>query len=1027
MLSLPRYWEDPQTLHLGCEKPRAYFVPYATREEAVKRIREKSRFVKMLSGTWRFRYFESVERIDEHFHEDGYNTDDWDKLPVPANWQMHGFDRPQYTNVDYPFPCDPPFVPRDNPAGLYVRSFEAGDSDFGEDESYLVFEGVDSAFYLWVNGELVGYSQVSHSTSEFRITDYLHQGSNRIAVLVLKWCDGSYLEDQDMWRLSGIFRDVYLLSRPKSHVRDLFAHSSLNRQLDLGEIRCEISLAGDSAADVEALLEDPDGRQIGRQSIAAIGSGTVMFSVPKPLLWSAETPRLYRLYLTCGPEVILVSIGFRRIEVRDSVILFNNAPLKFKGVNRHESHPELGHAVPVEHMLQDLLLMKRHNVNAVRTSHYPNDPRFLDLCDELGFYVIDEADLESHGSATAGDVNMLPRDPQYAEAFVDRMERLVEADKNHPSVVIWSLGNESGFGENHALMARWARERDNSRLIHYERVFDPGVLETVRDPVADTAFLDVYSRMYPPIAWITDEFLRNRREKRPLILCEYSHAMGNGPGDIADYWRLIRAEPRLAGGFVWEWCDHALKTTEADGTVFYAYGGDFGDQPNDGNFCVDGLVYPDRRPHTGLLELKNVICPVRARPVDLTAGRIEVTNDYDFLSLSHVKLLWRIESDGERIAGGEIAALDIAAHAVREITLDFGSLHSESDGRRFLNLTYQLAEDRPWAKSGHILGFDQFELPSQRNPKPNPRGVPGHRASGNSAPLSVARGADAITVDAGGNRYLFDAENGMLAGLAADGRELLEGSSRIALWRAPVDNDRYVAPEWVAQGIDRLVQHTYEVNFEELEGSAVVRTRFSLGGYSRRPVFRGEVTWTVGPTGDLLVGVAGKVREDLPFLPRFGLRVPMCAGSERVEYFGYGPHESYVDKHRSCWKGRFATTVDDMHEDYLRPQENGSHYATEWAHVGDGAGNGLLFLGADEFSFNASHYTPEDIAASRHPHELLPKKRRQTIVHIDYAMSGLGSASCGPELLEGYRFSERNVDMKLQIRPTCAPASTDVQ
>ena len=1005
MLSVRRYWEDPRSLHVGCEKPRAYFIPYEDEQKAIQGIRGDSRYVTALDGLWKFRYHESVEEVEGDFLSEGYDASGWDTIPVPSNWQMHGYDRPQYTNVNYPYPCDPPFVPNDNPAGVYVRDFSIEEP--GDCEHFLVFEGVDSCFYLWVNGTFAGYSQVSHGTSEFNITPSLKEGSNRIAVMVLKWSDGSYLEDQDMWRLSGIFREVYLLSRSKVRIADVFARTSVSGDLSHGELSCEIELAGAVRATVRALLRDPRGETLHEGSVEIAQRGTIAVKIPKPLLWSAETPQLYRLFLLCGGEVILLKVGFRTIEVRESVIRLNGVALKFKGVNRHDSHPELGHTVPLEHMRRDLLLMKRHNVNAVRTSHYPNDPRFLELCDELGFYVVDEADLESHGTDPAGDVNMLPKDPQFAEAFLDRMQRLVERDKNHPSIVMWSLGNESGFGENHRKMALWARERDGSRLIHYERVFHPGVYREATPLAEATSFLDLYSRMYPSIDWIK-EFLADPKEMRPLLLCEYSHAMGNGPGDLKDYWDLFYAEPRLAGGFVWEWTDHAVKTKTSDGVEYYAYGGDFGEQPNDGNFCMDGLVYPDRRPHTGLRELASVIAPVSVRPVDLGSRTVEVTNLYDFVDLSHVGVSWRVERDGETIESGELAPLAIPPHQSRTVELPYAR-PSSIEGRLFLILLFRLAAATPWAEKGHTLALVQLELPGA--------GVRRKTAPKASLPrLRAAQSEGEIAVEGRDFRYLFDKRRGSFTALEYRGVPLLAGSPAVSVWRAPTDNDRYVKAEWREAGYDRASAHTYRVELlEEDERRMKIGWDFSLGGHSRRPILHAEASWTIYGSGDILFHAHARVREGIPFLPRFGLRLVMPAGNEGVEYFGYGPHESYIDKRRSTWKSRFSSTVDGMHEDYLRPQENGSHYATEWASVTDPRGIGLLFVGMDDFSFNASHFAPEELTRAGHPFELT--KRSETIVHLDAMMSGLGSNSCGPELLPQYRLSQREIDFSVRIRP----------
>lgn len=626
-----KYWENPEILHVNCEKPHAYFIPYENENKARKGIRGTSKYFNSLNGLWKFKYLNSVYDVEDDFYRIDYNADNWDNLPVPSNWQLHGYGKPNYTNKNYPYPCDPPFVPNENPTGLYIRDFFV--NDIADRKNYLVFEGVSSCFYVWLNGEYVGYSQVSHMTSEFDISKYLKSGRNRLAVMVLKWCDGSYLEDQDMWRLSGIFRDVYLLNRTPVHISDLFVKAEINDGLDIGSINCTVTLSEQCTSTVKAILTDNSGKVLEEKIQSIDQEGTLEFHVSNPKLWSAEIPNLYSLCLICEGEVIFQKIGFRKVEIRDSVFYINGMPIKFKGVNRHDSHPELGYAVPLDFIKQELYLMKRHNINAIRTSHYPNDPRFYELCNEIGFYVIDEADLECHGTDMVGKINLLSDDPTYEKAYVDRMVRMVERDKNFACIVMWSLGNESGYGCNLVKMAQWAKQRD-SRLIHYERVFHPKMKEEFESGKYDTSCLDVYSRMYPSIDWIEDEFLTDENEKRPLILCEYSHAMGNGPGDLKDYWDLFYQQERLAGGFVWEWCDHGIAQKTSDGKEYFAYGGDFGDMPNDGNFCVDGLVYPDRTPHTGLLELKNVIAPIDVEAVDLDNGKLKITNRFDFLNLS---------------------------------------------------------------------------------------------------------------------------------------------------------------------------------------------------------------------------------------------------------------------------------------------------------------------------------------------------------------------------------------------------------
>lgn len=1030
-----KYWENPEVLHVNCKKPNAYFIPYENEGKAEKGIRGASKFYKSLNGVWKFKYHESVQQVEDGFYREDYDADSWDDLVVPSNWQMHGYDIPHYTNINYPYPCDPPYVPDDNPAGLYVREFRVDDLKIRDNMATLVFEGVDSCFYLWVNGSFVGYSQVSHATSEFDISRYLKPGKNKLAVMVLKWCDGSYLEDQDMWRLSGIFREVYLLQRSKDHIADVFVKPLLSDGFSHGTLRCELELEGNhTESEVIAVLKDSGGKVIGKKTViasprtgesvrggASAGSAsscTFEITVDHPKRWSAEMPDLYRLLLYHGEEVLLFKVGFKKVEVKDSVLYFNGTNIKFKGVNRHDSHPELGHTIPLYHMKNDLLLMKKHNINAVRTSHYPNDPRFLELCDELGFYVIDEADLETHGAQFAGDFSMISQDPRFEAAYLDRMQRMVERDKNHASVFMWSLGNESGHGDNHRVMARWAKERDASRLIHYEGAFTPwlkpeytGDGDSYPMPTfEETSHLDVWSRMYPSVAWMRDKFLHLEGEKRPLLLCEYCHAMGNGPGDLKDYWDLIYVHPSLAGGFVWEWTDHGVKTRNGNGEEYYAYGGDFGDKPNDGNFCIDGLVYPDRKPHTGLLELKSVIAPVRteASDADLAKGRIKITNLYDFLDLSHLVLLWKLEKDGRSIASGELRDLDIPAGQFKILELPY-SMPQKADGRYFLKISYVLGRDFPWASERHEVAFSQFELPVGK--------MVGELLSKDDMPaMEIQESEKEISIRGLDFTYVFNKDRGAFSGLEYNGVKLLAAMPKFNIWRAPTDNDMYIRKKWEAEGFDRMNAHIYGVSVPDIDPQRIrISVDFSLGGYIKKPAIHGVAVWSIYGSGDIRLEVEAKVREDLPFLPRFGLQLTMPGGSDRAEYFGYGPQESYVDKRWGAWKSRFESDVDEMHENYIMPQENGSHYGTEWAAVTNILGAGLLFIGREEFSFQASHYTPEDLTVAGHTYDL--EQRKETIINLDYSMSGVGSNSCGPELLPQYRLSEKELRFALRIKP----------
>jgi len=998
LLNITKYWENPDHLHINCEKPRAYFIPYESMDKAKEAIRGTSDFFKSLSGNWKFKYHDSVEDVQDGFYQEDYDVASWDNLVVPSNWQMHGYDKPNYTNINYPFPFDPPYVPNENPAGVYVKEFNF-DKKAGKTVK-LVFEGVDSCFYVWVNGQFLGYSQVSHMTTEFDVTSLVKAGRNRIAVMVLKWCDGSYLEDQDKWRLSGIFRDVYLLTRDEVHVRDLFIKTDFNEDFSKGYLDCEIETT--SKHPVKAILESPEGIVLGEQEVVVEENGKVHFEVENPSLWSAETPVLYHLYLCSGEEVIPVRVGFRKVEIKNSVILINGKPVKLKGVNRHDSDPVLGQAVTVEHMRRDLFIMKRHNVNAVRTSHYPNDPRFYELCDEYGFYVIDEADLETHGCQHVGDVHILAADPRFEKAFVDRMQLMVERDKNFTCIFMWSLGNESGHGGNHIKMAEWARQRDQSRLLHYEGATGWGKNEI------DSSYLDVISKMYPPVSEFEEVILKDKKDKRPYLLCEYSHAMGNGPGDLKDYWDVIYKYPRFSGGFVWEWTDHGIKTTTEDGTPYYAYGGDFNDHPNDGNFCVDGLVYPDRTPHTGLLELKNVIKPFRTEVVDLSKGEIKVTNLYDFIDSSSLVLEWTLEKDGEAIATGEVNNLVIKPQKSKKILLPY-DYPQTADGKYFLTVAYLQKESTPWAEKNYELGFDQFELPLGKVEK--------RKISVNSLQdLSLVKSEEGITILGHDFEYVYSYRLGTFTSMKYRGLDLIRKPLEFNIWRAPTDNDMYIRKKWQEDGFERAKSHIYSTEIiKETAKELVLNTKLSLGGYLVKPALWLNCTWKVYGNGDVLVETDAKVREGMSFLPRFGIQFTMPEGNESVEYFGYGPHESYMDKHRSTRKSRFATTVDAMHEDYLMPQENGSHYSTDWAIVSNHQEIGLLFVGMEDFSFHASHYTPQDLTEADHPYKL--KKRKETMVHLDYKMSGVGSNSCGPELLPQYRFSETEFTYKVKIKP----------
>lgn len=1005
MIRVTPYWENPGVLHENREAPRAYYIPYSQEADAATGRRGSSPYYQTLNGSWKFQYHSSVKQVQDGFYGEQADVSAWDDLIVPSCWQTNGYDQLHYTNVNYPIPCDPPFVPDANPAGLYVREFRLSDSWDGK-EQYLVFEGVNSCFYVWVNGAYAGYSQGSRIPSEFNVTSYLRSGLNRVAVMVLKWCDGTYIEDQDLWRYSGIYRDVYLLARDKSHIRDVFNRQELAPDYSKAAINCEIETSGE--LEVKAELKDAAGTVVASGSARVDGQGVIRLEVAHPVLWNAEAPYLYALVLYAGNEVLQFRTGFREVVVKDGVFTVNGRAIKLKGVNRHDSHPELGQTIPLNHMKKDLNLMKTHNVNTIRTSHYPNDPRFLELCDEYGFYVVDEADLECHGIGSAegwaeGAFHRLTVNPDWKEAFVDRAIRMVERDKNHACIVMWSMGNESGYGANHIAMAEWTRQRDASRPVHYEGAAAHYKGDTNIEP------LDVQSRMYASVQEMIDYALDESNTK-PLFQCEYSHAMGNGPGDLKDYWDVIYQYPKLMGGCVWEWCDHGVLAHTPEGVPYFAYGGDFGDKPNDGNFCIDGLVTPDRKPHTGLLELKQVIAPVRFVAEDVEQGKVSITNLYDFIGLSGLSFAWRLEKDGETVQQGVLEGVEAGPQQTQTVTVPY-RLPEGDAGLYYVTLAAYTKQDAPWAAAGHEIAFGQFALPAAA-------AVQGHQAAAGAArPIEAVQDGHILTVSGFDFEHRFDLFAGVFAGISKHGVQLLHGPAAFNIWRAPTDNDRNIRHKWQEDGFDRAVMKVYHSEWKQAAGNLVeISVRFSLGGYIRYPILHGEALWQVDGNGEIRLNVQVKVRETVPFLPRFGLQLVMPKGNEEVEYFGYGPHESYNDKHHSVRMGKYLLRVDDMFENYVMPQENGSRYGTKWAIVSNELGMGLKFTSSSEdFSFNASHFTPADLTKAAHTYELA--KRKETVVQLDYKVSGVGSNSCGPQLLEKYRFDEKEFAFDLTILP----------
>ena len=996
--------------HVGCEKPRAYFVPYDTKEKAFSSLRydrsgrEDSTLWESLCGMWDFGWFPATDAITDLEEALSALTD---TMPVPGCWQMQlgrGYDVPQYSNVAYPFPCEPPYLPDDVPCGLYRRTVTLSAARLAGKRVYLNFEGVSAAFYLYVNRQFAAYSQVSHSTSEIDVTPYLTAGENEIVVLVVKWCESSYLEDQDMYRLSGIFREVYLLFRDEDHIRDVFLRPTLADDYRSGSLRIELEKP-DSLA-VSFALYAPDGSLV-CEGAAETNTGIGLSEVTP---WNDEQPLLYTLLLRAGSEWLSFPVGFRRIEVKDRVVLLNGKKFKTRGVNRHDSHPVHGYAIPFADLVKDLMLLKAHNVNTIRTSHYPCDPRMPELCDALGIYLCDEADIETHGMLPIGMWDALTDSPDWTAAYLDRAERLLERDKNHPSVLMWSVGNESGVGQNHRHMAAYFAERDPSRLIHSEdesarasrRLFSENPEERKR---GYCDFVSLQSRMYPTIKECVTRYAENPDMPYPLFLCEYAHAMGNGPGDLHAYWEAFYAHDSLLGGCVWEYCDHSVAVPLPDGRVRYTYGGDFNEFPHCGNFCVDGLVYPDRRPSSGMLELKQVLRPADIVLTDAASGSFAFTSRRFFASFAcDYTVSWVLEDNGDAVTAGE---LSIDAAPWKTVPFSLALPPVDPSHTVYVTFTFRARHDMPWMKAGEAVGFCQVLLADGR--------VVPSLPTVEAAP-TVTREGNRMTVTVERNTFVLDLRRGCLLSLSRDGRELLAEPSSFTIWRAPTDNDRNVRRSWQDHGYNRQEIRCVEAAVERCDTEAVtVRAVLRLAQASQLPRATVTLRYTVARNGQLTVDTDVEIAKDIPFLPRFGMALTLTEGHDTVTWFGRGPSDSYADKHHATAIGRFTAKAEDTYEHPIVPQESGNHFATHYALLTDEAGVGLAVTAPRDFEFSAIPYSDKQLTDTAHDCDLIPSKN--TFLTVCYRQSGIGSHSCGPELDPRYRLSETAFSFSFTLTP----------
>ena len=1026
-------WEKHHLLHRNRLPARARFTVYP--DEATALVGAASPWELSLNGLWRFHYAPTPGEAPPDFASEDFDDATWERLPVPSNWQMHGYGKPHYTNVQYPFVIDPPRVPSENPTGSYRLRFQIPEGWTGR-PLILRFDGVDSAFELYLNGQYVGFSKGSRMPAEFDVTAHARANENVVAVRVYQWSDGSYLEDQDMWWLSGIFRDVTLLAAPVAPW-DLHIDPGLHADLRAATLRVHVTMAGGAEDLVRHRLEfqlfDMAGAPVPDSETAVDVMGTMdepasmelEAAIMSPRLWSAEDPYLYTLVFTLRNEqghvvaTLPQKVGFRRIELDGVRLLINGKAIKLHGVNRHEHHPDLGRAVPRETMLEDVLLMKRHNIDTVRTSHYPPHPHFLDLCDTYGLYVIDEADVECHGLIYARQSFFLSDDQEWRAAYVERMQRMVERDKNHASIIMWSLGNESGFGANHEAMAEWCRARDPERLIHYEGDRHGKVTDVISQMYTSVPDVITFGEGESDVGADTLYGARVRAEEyrdKPFFLCEYAHAMGNGPGGLTDYWDAIRNSDRLLGGCVWEWLDHGIRRTTADGRAYFAYGGDFGDEPNDGNFVCDGLLFPDRTPSPGLLEYKKVLEPILVEGVHIEASgaTLHVHNRYSFTALDHLQADWQVIEDGLVIDAGVLDLDGIQPGEAAERTITFALSTPIAGAAYHLTLRFTLAHATAWAAAGHEIAFAQFALPIDASPAR--RSVAGMRR------IEIHEAGTRLRLVGGETELRFDTARGLLDHWSFAGEPLLVDGPRLSLWRAAIDNEargggERVVREWRQHFLHRARHRLDGFSCERLTDDVV---RVTVQSCIAPPVYEAafdcRYVYTIFGSGDIHLEVTGTPRGVWPAtLPRIGLELTIPGAFDRIAWLGKGPLESYADSQAAARFGLWQASVDELLTPYVRPQENGNHVDTRWVALRDSRGVGLLAAGEPAVDFSAHRFTTEDLDQAEHTYELVP--RPTVTLHLDYRQNGLGTGSCGPGVMPAYQLPAEPFAFSVWLRP----------
>ena len=956
-------WEDHRITGIGRREARTAFY-----KDSQKRI--------SLNGEWKFKYVDAPELSPEGFEKPGIG-EEWDKIDVPSVWQLRGYDKMHYTDVLYPFPVNPPYVPDENPTGIYKKTITL-DEQWLQRDTILKFHGVDSAFDVWVNGDHAGFGKVSRLPSEFNITDLVKAGDNDITVRVYKWSDGTYLEDQDMWWLSGIYRDVELINEERSAVLDLQVEATLDDSYRNGLLTSKIRMK-QAGINLKWQLSYKGEAVLAGEAVSEEKEVYVKAEIPEVHKWTAETPELYEFTVVTDTQEVAVRCGFRRIEIKDKNFYVNNQVILLNGVNHHDYNPKEGRTVTKEQMEADLRLMKQYNINAVRCSHYPANEYFYDLCDEYGLYVINEADLECHGFEWVENYTWITDDETWKDAYVDRSVRMVKRDRNHPSIIMWSMGNESAFGCNFRSAAQAIRELDDTRLIHYEGDFEAEVT-------------DVYSTMYTRLKGLKEIAEYEVKGDKPHVMCEYGHAMGNGPGGLKAYQDMYRKYKRLQGGFLWEWYDHGIHTVEND-KEYYKYGGNYGDFPTNGNFCIDGILMPDRTPSPGMEEYKQIIAPIEITAVEGSMRKIQIQNYYDFLDLSTVTLHWEVKAEELTVQEGIVEELSIAPHESKVITLPIVPFELQANTDYYLNLTVCQKEDKIYAPAGHEIKKVQIPMEIRRDE---------FAVRETADKLKVTKTQGVLTVENSQVTVKFSTVFGRLLSFGKGGKEYLTAGPRMNVYRATIDNDMYKKDNWMNKYfIQKPVEETEYVNCQEADDKVIVQIGTFFSCFNQSWGFECDYTYEIYSCGQMKIEIQGKAVQrgklEPPFLPRIGIIMKGNKEFQKAMWYGMGPGESYVDSKAASVMGIYENTVDGMMTDYVFPQENGHRESVKWFCIGDGE-DGMLCRMEDKLGLNLANYTDESLEKAQHPFEI--EKADEVIIHLDYRHSGLGSNSCGEEQLE---------------------------